>query len=216
MTKSIDEAVDKLKTLDPISIFLMGSFARDEWQSKSDAEVAIVFSDENYQSRTKLKPFTTEKVRVYPFRKLELLNLSSVIPFPRKFYFWWLKRTAKTLWGKNVLDEMEVEVSADDLKESITFQKGIALSAMVSLRNGDNETAEWGFSKSCLFGTISALALRKIEVITFKRAVAFAREEFAEFFDVIQKAEAVWEGKKQIEEKDIFRNFEYFAFLEKE
>ncbi|MBI2034070.1 MAG: nucleotidyltransferase domain-containing protein [Candidatus Liptonbacteria bacterium] len=215
MAKEIDEVVETLKELEPVSIVLMGSFARQEWTSKSDAELAVIFEDANYHSRTELKKYGSDKVRIYPFRLSELLGLRSVIPFPRKFYFWWLKNTAKTLWGKEVLSRLKVKMEQADWRENIVFQKGVALSALLSFRNNDLETAGWAFSKSCLFATVSTIALIKgKEIKSFREASALATKEFPDFQDVIKKAESVWQGKFKLEEKDIFRNFEYFSFLE--
>ena len=214
MTKEIDEVVETLKELEPVSIVLMGSFAREEWTSKSDAEVAVVFEDSNYHSRTELKKYGSDRVRVYPFRLSELLELRSVIPFPRKFYFWWLKNTSKMLWGKDVLTQLQIKMEQADWRENLVFQKGVALSDLLSFRNNDLETAGWAFSKSCLFATVSTLALRGKEVKSFRGASALATKEFPDFQDVIKKAESVWYGKSKLEEKDVFRNFEYFFFLE--
>ena len=62
MAKEIDGVVETLKELEPISIVLMGSFARQEWTSKSDAELAVIFEDTNYHSRTELKKYATRLI----------------------------------------------------------------------------------------------------------------------------------------------------------
>lgn len=178
MADAVNEAVEALKELQPVSIALMGSFGRGEWSPQSDAEVAVIFADENYHSRTQLKKYGGGKVRLYPFRLSELLSLRSVIPFPRQFYFWWLKKTAKTIWGDNVLNRLEVRMRKEDWAENFTFQKGVALAAFISFRNNDLETAAWGFSKSCLFAAVSGLATKGKEVVSFTETVAASAEHF--------------------------------------
>ena len=214
MAVAVNEVVGALKELKPLSIALMGSFARGEWHAVSDAELAVIFEDAEYRSRTMLRQYATKEVRVYPFRRSELEALKSVVPFPRGSYFWWLKNTAKTLWGAPIVENLVVSVTPDDWKEEIVFQRGMALAAMISFRNGDKQTASHGFSKSCLFATVAALALKGKEVFLFGEAVALAAEEFSDFGELIEKAKAVWQGKAEVEERDIFQNFEYLLSLE--
>jgi len=208
--------VEQLVRLEPVSIAITGSLASGEETPLSDAEIAIVFEDENYRSRSELAAYTVEGIRVYPFRLSEIRELKSSVPFPIQFYFWWLQSHSRTVWGDQILEKLKVSMARDDWKEVLSFERGIALSAMIALRNGDRAGAEWGFSKSCLFGTLAGVALHNKEVTSYREIVQLGSIEFPDFRELIEKAEQIRQGSVSIENEDIFQNLDYLYRLSRD
>lgn len=199
-----------LIALDPVSIALTGSAGSGEMGKRSDIESAVIFRDGNYVSRRELKRFTTKKLRIYPFHLEEILKLKAKSPFANKFYFWWLSRNSKTVYGEQILENLHVKLTASDLREEIDYARGTALAAMVSLRNGDKETAGWGFTKSCLLATAAAVGLkRKRPASSYREAVKMGSTAFPRWKRLIRKAEQMRRRGSVPSEQDIFDNLEY-------
>ncbi|MBI2278806.1 MAG: hypothetical protein HYU81_01950 [Candidatus Brennerbacteria bacterium] len=199
-----------LIALNPASIALTGSAGGGEMGKRSDVEVAIIFQDRNYVSRQALQRFTSHKLKIYPFRLREVLTLRAKHPFANKFYFWWLSRNSKTVYGEKILENLRVNLHAKDFNETIDYARGVALSAMVSLRNKDKETARWGFAKSCLFATAAAVGMkRKCTPSSYREIVKMGGVVFPRWKHLIRKAENMRRGKGTLSEQDIFDNIEY-------
>lgn len=199
-----------LIALNPVSITLTGSAGGGEMGKRSDVESAIIFQDRNYVSRRELRRFATGNLRIYPFRLKEVLKLHAKHPFVNKFYFWWLSHNSKTVYGEKILENLRVNLRARDLNETIVYARGVALSAMVSLRNGDKKTARWGFAKSCLFATAAAVGMkRKRTPSSYREIVKMGSVVFSRWKRLIRKAENVRRGKSGLSEQDIFDNLEY-------
>lgn len=181
---------------------------------RSDVESAIIFRSRNYVSRRELKRFATNKLRIYPFRLEEVLKLKAKSPFANKFYFWWLSHNSKTVYGERILENLHVKLAASDLREVIDHARGVALAAMVSLRNGDKETARWGFTKSCLLATAAAVGLkRKRPASSYREAVKMGSTTFPRWKRLIRKAERMRRRGGVPSEQDIFDNLKYLYSL---
>ncbi|GEM_PF-2778259 len=203
-----------LIALKPVSIALTGSAGGGEMGKRSDVESAVIFQGRNYISRRKLKKFTTERLKIYPFRFEEILKLKAKSPFANKFYFWWLSHNSKTVYGERILENVKVKLTASDLREEIDHARGVALAAMVSLRNGDKETARWGFTKSCLLATAAAVGLkRKCPASSYQEAVKMGSVVFPRWKRLIRKAEQMRRRGGTPSEQDIFDNLECLYFI---
>ncbi|MEM2089771.1 MAG: nucleotidyltransferase domain-containing protein [Candidatus Pacearchaeota archaeon] len=63
------------KHFKPISIFLYGSRARTDFLKRSDFEVGVLFSKDNYVGRSEIKKVVDKKgFNIYPFEYEEFLQ----------------------------------------------------------------------------------------------------------------------------------------------
>ncbi len=130
--------------------------------------------------------------------------------FPGKFYFWWISRNSKVLYGKNILRDLRIKITKNDLKEVIFFERGVALSTMRSFCNGGGKTAGISFSKSCLFGTVAGIWLLNNKFISeYDDAVREGKKIFPKHCELIKKANDLRKRNGKLTEQDIFDNIKY-------
>ncbi|MCX6794979.1 MAG: nucleotidyltransferase domain-containing protein [Candidatus Falkowbacteria bacterium] len=210
MLNNIGEILSNLVSFKPVSVVNTGSSASNEGGKESDRDIMVIFKDNDYVERSKLKDLCFNKVRIYPFRISEIRKMISPTPFPRKFYFWWISRNSKVLYGENVLRDLRIKITKKDLKEVIFFERGVALSAMHSFRNGDEKTARISFSKSCLFGTVAGIWLLNNKFISkYDDAVREGKKIFPKNYKLIKKANDLRKGNRKLTEQDVFNNIKY-------
>jgi len=152
----LKEVVENLYTeFKPLSIFLYGSMATETNNSKSDYEVGIIFGTENYISRNILsKSVNNSNFSVYPFKKEELINYEIDTPFQNNIYILSLIKSAKTLMGEEVIENLKnPNITTLDLLLDTRFNLGYALASVQNYKNGNIGLANELFYKSCLFAT---------------------------------------------------------------
>lgn len=137
----------------PISIFLYGSRARNDFLDRSDYEIGVLYEKELRPSRIELESlYDQSMMRVYPFVYEDFMAGNPDTPFPKQHYLFELSRYGKIIAGKNVFNRINPVLISQDLVELVYFELGYAVSAMLSYRNDDQITASTTFHKSVLFG----------------------------------------------------------------
>lgn len=212
--KTDEVLLNKIITLDPVAVIATGSFASNEHKKISDIELAVIFYTKKYKSMNEIRSLVKTSTHLYPFRLEEIESQKAKVPFPNKFYFWWIAHNSIALFGENVFQKNTPKLTQRDWEDVILFEKGIALSAMLSLRNHDQKTANWGFSKSCLFAIIAQLNKQEAETTSYTKALEQGLTAFPLFKDLIQKAMSVREGNTNASEDDIFQNFKFLDYLQ--
>lgn len=138
----------------PVSIFLYGSMARDDFEVDSDYEIGVVYKEKNKWSRQKLSEVNTFKgVKIYPFIWEELKKGIVDTPFPKAIYLHGLVNSGVVLYGEKLEKIIKCpKIEKEDLIEEIGFCLGRAYSAVVSSRQNDWISVRDSFTKSTLYG----------------------------------------------------------------
>ena len=137
----------------PVSIFLYGSRARNDFLTTSDYEIGILYKEENRPSRVELESlYDSSTMRVYPFVYEDFIQGNLDTPFPKKHYLMELSYFGKTIAGEDCLQRIFRSIARIDWLELVYFELGYATSALLSYRNNDLITASTTFHKSVLFG----------------------------------------------------------------
>lgn len=207
----VDVISDKTK---PVSVFLYGSRARDDFLPTSDYEIGVLYRADSKWHRYQLAELhDLEQVNVYPFVYEDLMDYEIDTPFPRQVYLYELIDSAKTLAGKNVIENLvQVKLGRVDLLEAVNFELGYAMSAVLSWRNGDEKTARAVFTKAVLYGVKILLMVRQGEwVVDYGRAFALVGglELHDRFAGLVSEAMRVREGG----ELEPARLFDAITFL---
>ena len=215
------EEVVKLLTkhFKPISIFLYGSRARIDFLKRSDFEIGILFSKDNYVRRSKIKKVISKKgFNIYPFEYEEFLQGKIDTPFQKKIYLRELILAGKTLSGEKVIEKMKApQISMMDLIQDLRFNLGYALASVISHRNGDKITASTEFYKSCLFATRTLIILKlRVFPLTYDEILENSKKlDLGEYKELVEKAYKIRNGKNEYEDKDLFQNISYLnEFIE--
>lgn len=207
------------KNFKPISIFLYGSRARKDFTKRSDFEIGVLFSKENYVGRRKIKKIVNKSgFNIYPFEYETFLKGILDTPFQKKIYLRELILAGKTLSGKKVIEEMKPpQISIMDIIQDLRFNLGYAFASMHSNRNGDKKVASYEFYKSCLFATrdLEILQLR-VFPIAFDEILNLSKKlNLGEYQKLVEKAFNCRKGEQEYEEQDIFKNISYLnEFIE--
>ncbi|MCK4730400.1 MAG: nucleotidyltransferase domain-containing protein [Candidatus Aenigmarchaeota archaeon] len=216
----MEEVINLLnKQFNPISIFLYGSRARNDFTEKSDFEIGVLFSKDNCVRRSEIKKvISKEGFNIYPFEYEEFLYGKIDTPFQKKIYLRELILAGKTLSGEKVIEKMKApQINIIDLIQDLRFNLGYAFASMHSNRNGDKKTASYEFYKSCLFATrdLEILQLR-VFPIGFENVLNSSRKlNIGEYQKLVEKAFNVRKGEQEYEEQDIFKNISYLnEFIE--
>ena len=196
----------------PVSIFLYGSRSRTDFLEKSDFEVGVLFSKENYVRREEIRKVIRQKrYNIYPFLCEDFLEGRIDTPFQKKIYLRELILTGKTLFGQEVIEKMKVpSIKTIDLMQDLRFNLGYALAAVISHRNNDERTASLEFSKSCLFATrvLIMLKLRSFPLTYEKIRENSLKLDLGEYKELIAEAHETRKGGKYKEES-LFQNISY-------
>lgn len=153
----------------PESVFLYGSRARWDFQEHSDYEVWVVFQDEQYVSRTKIRELLDSSlVKVYPFRLSQIQESTIDTPFQKNLYMWDIKTYGKHLFWEFDISNIKLKsITTLDLMQDIRFQIGLATSALIAYENWHKETSENLFYRSCLYWVRVLLILERKEFISW-------------------------------------------------
>lgn len=197
----------------PLSIFLYGSRAREDFSKTSDWEIGVLFPQKHYTARTEIKEIINqENVNVYPFVYEDFIKFKADTPFVEPIFFRDIISGGKTLRGKNVIGNMKPpKITVIDVLRDLRFNLGRAFGAMFSWRNQDKETASHSFYKSCLFGTrdLIILELNKFP-IGFKNIYQNSKAlDLGQYSQLPSIAYQIRQERKQLAEDNIFQNFSY-------
>ncbi|MBS3165863.1 nucleotidyltransferase domain-containing protein [Candidatus Woesearchaeota archaeon] len=208
-----------IKHFKPISIFLYGSRARTDFLKRSDFEIGILFSKDNYVGRSEIKKVVSKKgFNIYPFEYEEFLQGKIDTPFQKKIYLRELILAGKTLYGEKVVEKMKApQISIIDLIQDLRFNLGYALASIISHRNGDKVTASTEFYKSCLFATRTLIILKlRVFPLTYDEILKKSKQiDLGEYKELVEKAYKVRNGKSEYEDTRLFQNISYLnEFIE--
>lgn len=216
----LDNVLNKLQNFcKPVSIFLYGSRARNDFLRRSDFEIGVLMLKKNYIRRNKIKKAINKKgINIYPFVYEDFIKYKIDTPFQKSIYLSELILGGKTLRGKKVIENMKPpEIRVIDIIQDLRFNLGYAFASMHSYRNGDKFTARYEFFKSCLFGTrcLEILKLKKFP-ISFDDIYKFSKKlNLGEYNSLVSTAYKLRQGKTKFKEEDIFKNISYLnEFME--
>jgi predicted nucleotidyltransferase len=199
----------------PVSIFLYGSRARGDFKEDSDYEIGVIY-DKFKTSRSELvKMHNLKNLNIYPFDLNEINNYDLDTPFPKVIYLKELIETGKTIFGKNILENMKSpKIKTIDLIERTAFDIGSAMAAIRSFRNRDLISVSINF-KSALFGArvLEILNLKKFPY-TYDEIYETSKELNLEpeYRDLLDNAIKI-RNKGKIEEKYLFKNISFLNKL---
>lgn len=198
---------------EPISIFIYGSMAREDFEQDSDYEVGVVYKNEKKWSRQKLSSLHNyENVKIYPFVDEELKSGEIDTPFPKAIYLKTLLHSGLVVYGKK-LDEMieDFKINKEDLMEAIGFCLGRAYAAVVSSRQNDWIAVRDGFTKSAFYG-LQILIFIKTGKLVFsykeiqKKSADLIEEEY---MDLINHVLDVRKGNEVINTALLYKNISF-------
>lgn len=151
----------------PVSIFLYGSMARDDFETDSDYEIGVVYEKNNKWSRQQLGEINTLKsVKIYPFILEELKKGEIDTPFPKAIYLQTLLKSSVVLYGKDLKKIIkDFKINKEDLVESVGFSLGRAYGAVVSSRQNDWMAVRDSFTKSALYGLQVLIYIKKNKLV---------------------------------------------------
>lgn len=160
--QKIIEALERIyKETQPLSIFVYGSRARNDFLSKSDYEIGVIYKGEDRPTRAELEHLYDPKLlRVYPFVYEDLMSGNPDTPFPKQHYLLELNKFARTIVGEDILSKITPTLNTSDLLEVVYFELGYAVSSLLSYRAEDQVTATITFHKSVLFGARAYLYVK--------------------------------------------------------
>ncbi len=207
------------KYFNPISIFLYGSRARTDFMKKSDFEIGVFFSKDNYAGRNEIKKIVSNELfNIYPFEYEHFIQGKIDTPFQKNIYLCELILAGKTLSGEKIIEKMKApQIGIIDLIQDLRFNLGYALASVISHRNGDKKTASYEFYKSCLFATRDLEILQlKVFPIGFNNILNFSKKlNINEYKNLVEKAFNIRKSKQKYKEQDIFKNISYInEFIE--
>ncbi|MBI2621113.1 MAG: nucleotidyltransferase domain-containing protein [Candidatus Levybacteria bacterium] len=160
--KDILSVIDKIeKEAKPVSIFVYGSRARDDFKEDSDYEVGVIFSKTKRWERIKLAQLhNNPNINIYSFVLEEIERYIIDTPFPKAVYLKELVEESITIAGENIIRKLKSpQIKLSDLIEVIIFETSYALGALLSARKNDLVTASIQFSKAVLFAARALVIL---------------------------------------------------------
>ena len=187
----LDELLKKIwEESKPVSIFLYGSMARNDFETDSDYEIGIVYKRDKGWSRQKLSEMNSfNSVKIYPFVWEELKSGEIDTPFPKAIYLQSLVNSGVVLYGEKLEKIIKSKkFTKEDLIESVSFSLGRAYSAVVSSRQNDWVTVRDSFTKSNLYG-LQILVYIKTGKLVYsyvemkEKSVDFIDKEYRELID---------------------------------
>ena len=148
--------LETLKSFKPLSVFLYGSQANNNTNSKSDFEIGVIFDDKNYVSRQELqKSISNKNYNVFPFKLSEIKNCTFDTPFQKKIYLYSLiTGHAKTIFGDKIIESLTLpKITKYDLLMDTSFNLGYAVAAVRLAKENVDSLAFELFYKSMFFAT---------------------------------------------------------------
>lgn len=150
--KIIDRVVEHFS---PLSIFLYGSRARDDFLPCSDYEIGVLFDKKNMVDEVKLKEVvnTDSQFKIYPYESESFISGDFDLPFETAIFLRQITFGGITLWGNKIIESMQIPpVTVICIMRDIKFYIGRASDAIVCGNSGYNKIASQLFFKSCLLG----------------------------------------------------------------
>ena len=194
--KILDDIVEKItQKASPSSIFLYGSRARDDATKRSDYEIGVLFTEDEYINRSALRGIiTNENISIYPFEITQFKQGELDTPFNKRIYVRELVVAGKTLYGEQVIENMPIpSISAVDILADVQFNLGYALAATIANRDGATTTANLLFYKSVFFATRALIILEQKKMfITYTDIYQASKQlelgDYAKVLDAAHKA----------------------------
>lgn len=197
----------------PVSIFLYGSMARDDFENDSDYEIGVIYKKEKKWSRQTLKDLHNfDNVKIYPFVYEELKEGKIDTPFPKTFYLHSLLYSSVVLFGENLEKIIKIpKITKDDLFESVGFCLGRAYSAVVSSRQNDWVAVRDGFTKSALYGLQILIFIKTGELVFSYNKIKEESINFVEdeYVDLINQVVEVRKGNVVVEVPFLYKNISF-------
>ena len=218
----LDKTLNKIeKFCNPISIFLYGSRARNDFTKNSDFEIGVIISKNKRISGDKIRRhFNKNNFKIYVFRYEDFIKKRIDTPFQKSLFLREIILSGKTIRGKRILENLTPpKIKVIDLIQDLRFNIGYSLAALNSYRNKDKKTAFLELYKSCLFGTRSLIILRLKKFPLNKEEIhkLFKKIKTGKFKPVINKILKMDKNKINCQEKDILENISYLNnFIEPE
>lgn len=147
----------------PVSIFLYGSRARDDYLADSDFEIGVLYRRERATNEIQLRLIVplTKSIRIYPYILEDFITGDFDLPFETTTFLRLIKNSAITLWGDRVVENFHPPaVTIVSLLREVKFQLGRASDAIVCHRSDNQMLAAEMFYKSCLLGTRDLVILK--------------------------------------------------------
>ena len=161
-SNDIQAIIDKIeKEAKPVSIFIYGSRARNDFREDSDYEIGVLFNRDKRWERLQLaRLHNNPNVNIYPFVLEDLLQYKIDTPFPKAIYLKELVEESVTVAGDKTIQQLQSpEIKLSDLIEVIVFETSYALGALLSTRKNDLFTASVQFTKAVLFAVRALVIL---------------------------------------------------------
>jgi predicted nucleotidyltransferase len=163
MDKIILDIAEKIdETFKPVSVFLYGSRARNDYLKGSDFELGVLYPKENKITRNEINEVIDKSgINIYPFEYERFIKYEIDTPFPLAVYYRDLIMSSKTILGENTVEALPPpSITTVELLKSVSFNKAQALCSIFSYRNKDLDNASKNFYKSCLYGLRSLIILK--------------------------------------------------------
>ncbi len=210
---------DIYNVTNPETVFLYGSYARGDNIKESDYEIGILYKDETRVKREDLaKMHTILNLHLYSFPSEEFIKYEAQIPFTKAIYFReLLEKGAITLLGKPILEQIKPpQILISDVLSELSFDKGRALSALLSFRQNDMYSATDHLIKSSFYASRMFLLLeRKIFVLRSDKILQQlqACRIGPNHLELIEYILSLRNKKVIIDLKKIFENISYINFI---
>jgi predicted nucleotidyltransferase len=161
----IEGIIRKIATLfSPLSIFLYGSRAGDDFLPTSDYEIGILFSADKMIDEVTLQNAikADKQYRIYPYEVVSFIAGEFDLPFETAIFLKKMSLGAKTIYGEYIVENMiNPPITVSSVMRDIKFHIGRASDAIVCSNKGYNDLAAHLFLKSCLLGTTDLIILEK-------------------------------------------------------
>jgi len=148
--KYLDVILNKIeKYCHPISIFLYGSRARNDYLKKSDYEIGVLFSQKNYVNENKLNSIIRppQYIHIYPYKYERFIKGEISIPFQINIFLREIIITSKTLRGEKILEKtIPPPIRVVDLMQDLKFSLARGSDAIVSYHNDDKKRLPYYFT----------------------------------------------------------------------
>jgi len=213
--KDILSVIDKIeKEAKPVSIFIYGSRARDDFKEDSDYEVGAIFARAKRWERRELAQLhNNPNINIYSFVLEEIERYIIDTPFPKAVYLKELVEESITVSGENIIQKlMPPQIKLSDLIEVIIFETSYALGALLSARKNDLVTASIQFTKAVLFAA-RALVILELGKFPLTHKDIYEQSKKLKFLDangsiVIDYAMDVRNGKT-IDQEMIYKSLRF-------
>lgn len=197
----------------PVSIFLYGSMARDDFEKDSDYEIGIVYKEEKKWSRQKLAELNIyNNVKVYPFVCEELQKGEIDTPFPKAIYLQGLVNSGVVLYGKELKNIIKCpKITKDDLIEQVAFCLGRAYSSVVSSRQKDWVSVRDSFTKSALYGLQVLVFIKTGKMIYSYTEIDELSRKYIddEYIELINHVIKIRKGDEVVQSPLLYKNISF-------